>query len=185
MPNKDANKGDARRWIMIIALFVALAAGLWYPAHNERTALQQRIDKAQQELGVDLAATSGLSQLEMQVRQMKQQMSGAQRYIPQQDEMSEVLRSLTTALSNQGVQQREVVAGTPRHDANYSATPITLEFESDFHAAYQVLREMESLPRLMRVEQFRLQANVRQPTGRLRVHLQLSAFFASQQEDGR
>ncbi|MFW6059170.1 MAG: type 4a pilus biogenesis protein PilO [Phycisphaeraceae bacterium] len=171
--------GEWKRLALVAVLAVVLAVGVWLPAHHRRVALQERIAEARRELGRDLVDTRNLPELHRRVRKLHATLEGAQRYVPQEDEQDQLLRDLTEAMRAHAVVDPELVVHETRELAGYSVVPMRIEFRSSFPAAFGVLQRIESMSRLVRVDEFQLEpVRKERADSPLRVTLKLSTFLA-------
>jgi Tfp pilus assembly protein PilO len=171
-------RDQVKTLIVFAILLVGFSVGLWLPARAERARLQERIDSARDTLGMDLAQSKGLVKLHQVVTELRQTCNGAQQYVPQEDEMADVLRGLTESLVEMGVREQEVTTREVKHFAHYSVIPLELNFHSSFPMAYEVLRQIESRPRLIRIDNLEIQGDLQKPQQPLEIHLELSTFFS-------
>lgn len=167
---------------IVAGLLVALGAGVWVPAHASRSDLHERIEKAKRELGLDGAGAEELRRLNSDVLNLRDLTSQSQRYVPSEDELAEVLRALTESMATFGVTVHEVIVSDPQHFRDYSLIPVKIEFSGTFPAAYGVLRQIESMPRLLRVDD--LQMDGARGGNGVSVMVQLSTFFSPQDTEG-
>jgi Tfp pilus assembly protein PilO len=170
---------DRDEWKVLAALaviVVAFAIGIWLPARSERAGLHERIEHAENQLA-KARASPDLSTWHEAVSTLRRELQGAQRRVPQDDELSRVLRGITNALNERGVRRQEVVTQEIERLDAYNVIPITVNFQGSFMDAYHVMERVEQMPRLIQVEQL----HVKKPNDgaeALAVHMELSTFFA-------
>lgn len=160
-------------------LLLAFGIGIYLPAYYQRSKIHERIDAAKAELGIDPAALAGLNRYHTRVIALREEVSGAQRYVPQVEEIASVLRGLTQSLDAHDTAQPEVLTGAARRFADYSVVPVSLRFEAPFPAAFGVLDRIESMPRLIRIDELHFQADARRLDAPMSVQLELSTFFST------
>ena len=161
-----------------VVLLAAFIAGVLAPLHAKRVTYQQRIDQARKTLDSELAQTKGLAKLNSDVASLRQVINGAQQYVPQQDELADMLRGLSEALDAYGVSEREVKTQTTLHYAKYSVIPISVKYRASFPAVFGVLRRIEQMQRLIRVDQLQVRNESDDPLEPLDIELSLSTFIA-------
>lgn len=176
-------RDELRTLAVVLVLFVLFGVGVWLPARQHRADLRQHIEEARDTLGIDLADTHGLASLHQQVIALRQTVRGAQRYVPRQDELDSLLRSLTEAMNAYGVAEQEIVSQRVEHFAHYSVVPMRIDFHGTFPSTFGVLKQIEAMPRLIRIEELELEQAQQSPGEELSVTLQLSAFVAGDQEE--
>ena len=163
----------------LAAFFVV---GLWLPHFVQEHSIQDRIAALKAELEQDRGASRGLTNLAKEVGQIKQIVDNAPKYVPQQDEQAEMLRQLTTELTNQHVADQETLTQPVVNGTDYSMLPLTLNFRGEFPAVFNFLKNVEAMPRMVQVNNLSLQA----PTGKLgqplTVRIELCTFFAPSTE---
>jgi hypothetical protein len=174
---------EIKPWVIAGAVLGGLFIGVWYPYHHLRSQMQRQIDEARVELGLSLDGSDDWTTLPTHVAMLRERTRGAQKYVPQQDEIAEVLRGLTTSLDAHGVTRPEVTTKKAKHFADYSVIPVSVQFTAQFPETFGVLKRLESLPRLIRIERLELESNARERWAPLTVGLELSTFF-SQADDG-
>ncbi len=169
--------GELKRLALLAVLFVAFGMGLWWPAHNERQELQQRIDAARLKLDRNYAGASELPMLHRRVMQLGKTLEGAQRYVPQKDELDHLLRDLTTAMQTHHVKNAELVTSETKAFAGYSLVPMALQFEASFPQVFGVLDRVESMSRLVRIDELEVEPKDKAEGSPLTVKIKLSTFF--------
>ncbi len=176
---------DRRRVLMVVAA-VGLVCGLgvYLPARHTRAGLEARAEQARQEIGYDASKTS-LRELHDQVAELRLGSHETQRYVPRTDELAEVLRGLTESLQAFGATVHEVVVGDIRHHRDYSTIPMKLRFDGSFPGAYGVLKQIEAMNRLIRVERLSLDTSVSDASSPVRVDLELTTFYTPDRDPGK
>lgn len=171
------DKGDLKRLAVAAGVMVVLMAVLWLPGALERRELSQRIEQAEQSLQGELADVQLLGPLSEQVAELHTTIAEAPHHVPPRDELDELLRGLTEALEAFDLQQQEIVTDrTQRHD-DHSVSRVRVRFEGGFPATYGVLQQIESMPRLVRIDRVSFEPASSDIGGPLRVDIELSSFF--------
>ena len=179
-----AKFSEIKWWVIGAAILCGLTFGLWYPYHRVRVDTQQKIDTARKELGLSPDGSDDWTTLPTNVAMLREQTTGAQKYVPQEDEIAEVLRGLTESLDAHGVRQPEVITKKIKHFEDYSVIPVSLQFTAGFTETYGVLKRLESLPRLIRIDELEVESNSRKRRAPLTVVLELSTFFSKVSDGG-
>lgn len=185
MPDKQkASKGHATiAFAVLMVLGLGVAPLIFH--HVETRSLQQRIDAAESELGVDHADVQNVEELRRAVKDLEARLAGSQQYVPESPELAQALRGITEALNGVAPNERSIETQPTRHYQRYSVTPLFVRFEGDFFSVYGTLRSIEELARLFRVERLAIRRESRrdsQEDPRTRVDLELSTFYTPGKE---
>ncbi|MBB6430031.1 type 4a pilus biogenesis protein PilO [Algisphaera agarilytica] len=180
---------DKSQWMVMGAIGFMLAAfalGVWLPESKKVAGYQERIASAEEELGPSFFEPAMMDQRVNEVEALKQELSNATRYVPNRPELASVLRSLSQAVESQGVSEQSLQTRETRRHLHYSEIPLTLEFEDTFTASYGVLEQIESLPRLVRVDAMNMRVLDRdgseQTSPVMQTTLRLSSFYTGAEE---
>jgi len=167
---------------VVVALAGVFAFAVWMPANRKSQALDRRIDAAKSELGMTPVAKDELIQLNSAVTELRAVVNGAQQYVPIDDEIAHVVRGVNEALKAHGVTEQEMVTRQAQRYAHYNTIPISIEYESSFPVVFGALREIEKMPRLIRVDRLGIMGDSDDPAEPLEVHMELSTFYSRGQE---
>lgn len=171
----------------IITLVFTL--GVWWPQMRELSEQRTRIDVAQEKLGPTFNQAASVSSREHDVVALREALDASSRYVPREQELAELLRSLTQAVQDQGLTEQQVEAREVRQYKNYGVIPADLQISGSFDAVYSVIEAIENLPRLVRLDAMNLR--VAEPrrgeaaTGQVHASLRLSTFFGGGMEEAR
>lgn len=177
---------DQWKFVAVLSvLLMGFGIGIYLPAHYQRAKIQKRIDIAKAELGLDPAAAANMSRYHTRVVALREEVSGAQRYVPRVEEIASVLRGLTRSLDAYEASQPEVLTREAREYADYSVVPVSLRFDGSFPAAFGVLDRIESMPRLIRIDELHFQADPKHLDAPMSVRLELSTFYSTGDEGSR
>ncbi|MEM1109402.1 MAG: type 4a pilus biogenesis protein PilO [Planctomycetota bacterium] len=187
MPNKKNNK---MQWVVagvIVTMVVVFTLGVLLPELRKISEYEERIVLAQEELGPSFLEPTVMDQKLNEVEELKEELNTSTRYVPDRPELASVLRSLTEVVESQGISdQRLQVRETKRHK-HYAELPLSLEFEDTFSSTFGVLKQIESLPRLVRLEAMNLRVVERDPSSasapRMQASLRLSSFYIHGEEE--
>ena len=168
---------------VMAALGVAFGLFAWMPARAESRSYTQRIEAARAHLGPQTQGDA-LAERDRSVRDLQAEINEQDRYVPAGPELASVLRSLTRAVRDRGIQEHELETLETAEFARYSVIPARLAFQSDFGQAFNVLTDIEAMPRLIRVDQLELRAqrdgDTSNPT--LDATMRLSTFHSTDPE---
>lgn len=161
--------------------------GVWLPENRKVTGFQERIAAAEEKLGPNFNQPAALASQREQVDELRDQVDASDRHIPANPELAELLRSLTEAVKAQRIGDQEFQTQANRDHRHYSEVPVELELRGRFEAAYDVLEQIETMPRLIRVDAMNLRLiddghAMREP--RMHAAFRLSGFYTERQEGG-
>jgi len=164
-------------------LAVVFALVLWLPLHLRSQQLSERIEHAEEQLGFDRQSTAGLGRLANDVVKLEQIVNGAQKYVPEQAELADFLRNLSTELNDIEVRDREVETLSIVDSKHYSIIPVNLRFRSSFPKVYLLLKQIESHRRLIRVNRLEIDTeNDADADGLMSVRMELATFYSSPED---
>lgn len=169
---------------VVLALGALFAFAVWMPARERSAELDRRISQARDELGMTAVARDELTRLNNRVVELRQVVQGAQRYVPATDEIAQVVRGINEALRKQGVTEQEMIARPSQRFADYSEIPLTVEYQASFPDVFGALQQIESMPRLIRLDRLQLRSFPEAPAQPLEVHMQMTTFYSRQAEGG-
>ncbi|MEO0514511.1 MAG: type 4a pilus biogenesis protein PilO [Planctomycetota bacterium] len=182
-------RNDRAQWIVLgsIGLLCAVfSLAVWYPESRKLAAYHERIVEAQEELGPSFFEPAMMGKRVNEVESLKEDINSSARFVPQRPELASVLRSLTQAVETGGVTDQSIQTRESKQHKHYAELPISLEFEDTFSAAYGVLEQIESLPRLVRVEALNLRVidrdGAQQAAPIMQASLRLSSFYTGGEE---
>lgn len=180
---------DRSQWIVsgsIVAMIAVFSVGVWFPESRNLAEYNERIVQAQEELGPSFYEPAMMNKRMNEVETLKEKADSSARFVPERSELASVLRSLTHAVESQGVQDQMFQTREAKEYKHYVEMPLQLEFEDTFAAVYGVLEQIESLPRLVRVETINLRMldreNVQQAAPVMQASLRLSSFYTGREE---
>jgi len=78
--------------------------------------------------------------------------------IPVDSDVAGLMRDFSAMLDELGLTRRELTTGVPRQLDEASSMPMSMNLEGNFPQIYEAARYIESLPRLVRVQRFRVQS---------------------------
>jgi len=177
------------QWIVfgLIAVLVAVfSLGVWLPESRKLAGYQERIVTAQEQLGPSFFEPAMMDKRMTEVQALKDEISSSARYVPERSELAPVLRALTEAVESRGVDNQRFQARESKHYKHYAELPLSLEFEDTFDVVYGVLQEIESLPRLVRLEAMSLRVLDRDRKQEIspvmQASLRLNSFYTAREE---
>jgi Tfp pilus assembly protein PilO len=178
------NRDTARLWSALIGLIVLFAAAVLLPFGIRDARLQTRIDAARDDLGIADVDNAGLVRLHGEVQDLRAQVAGRGQSIPDEQEISLVLKDLSQLINAPGVSGQEIVTDKAKYFADYNILPVKIQFNAPFATAFDLVKRIETLSRVVRIDQLNVEAEPDYPRQPLTINLELSAFFASQDNGG-
>lgn len=172
------NRETLKTSAVLLGLLVLFAGGVLVPYHFRDAALHKRIDAARLTLGIGEVDNAGLVRLYEEVKALREELGGGQ-YIPVEAETSAVLQDLSGLINAPGVSGQEIVTLKSGYYADYNILPVKIQFDAPFATAFDLIKRIEQLSSVVRVDRLEVQARPGYPRQPLTVNLELSAFFMS------
>jgi Tfp pilus assembly protein PilO len=184
---------DQIRVVLILAALVALFIFAAYrpslaTAQNVRADIQRQ--KAQ--LGIAQNESRDLVRLVKNVEELRASLSGAQQYIPNENELADLLRNLSQTLDAQQVTGKELQTKAVIRGADYNVMPVDLKFTGSSKAVTNFITALETMPRLIRIDKLEVTCERNRPakdteksSDHLKIHMELSTFFSDAAEGTR
>ncbi len=168
---------------VILGLLALFVGGVLVPYSFRDASLNKRIDAARSTLGIGEVDHAGLVRLYDQVQALRDELGGGQ-HIPGEAETSTVLQDLSGLINAPGVTGQEIVTLKSGYYADYNILPVKIQFDAPFATAFDLVKRIERLPSVVRVDQLEVQAQPAYPSWPLTVNLELSVFFMSDPSGG-
>lgn len=182
---------SARLNLAFVAIVLISAGGFavgmvvpgWRELESERDRIGVELDQAQQAQ----AAVSDMTAMYSNVLQLKEREFQLWERIPVEPRVSEFANGLVKSLATLGITQSDIqqelaknvdetkLPETLRLASNITVLPMTIKFDANFNQVAQFLDAIAAMPRLVHVDDLRLQNNESKP-GRLRVAIVLHAY---------
>ena len=164
------------RWAGAI-LVVAVITPLWftqtmYPfTHASRQQTVQNLEQRHQELSRDLEKARllvrNLERVEREYETLHEQWRVASTLLPEQNEMSDLLRKVTAAGTQSGVEFKLFKPDPVMAREFYTDNPVSVRIEGGFHQTGVFLSRLANLNRIVNVDRLRMEALDQQGDGRL------------------
>jgi len=171
-------------WGALVGLIVLFVGSVLVPFGIRDARLQTRIDAARADLGIGETDNAGLARLYTEVQRLREQATGRGQLIPNEDEIPLVLQDLSGLINAPGVTGQEIVTDKAGYYADYNILPVKIQFNAPFATAFDLVKRIETLSRVVRVDRLNIEAGPDYPRRPLVVNLKLSAFFASRANGG-
>ena len=163
--------------VVLLGLFVAF---IWKPQRKEMAELEVSIEGSKATLGMNENSTAMLTSQYREVERLRGELEGSQRRVPSRDELADVLSGLTRALRENRLHEQEVLARPFIDYASYSVMPMVMDFSGNFPETFGVLRSIEQMSRLIRIDRLTVTEKPGKQEGeaRLAIHMELSTFYS-------
>lgn len=178
-------KSELLKTTLTLAGMVAVFAGCVLVPYGLRDArFQKDVDQAREQLGINEVDNAGLVRLYEQVQELRDEMEDRGRYVPDEDQISLVIKDLSQLINAAGVSGQEFVTSKPDYYADYNIMPVKIQFNAPFATAYDLVGQVETLSRVVRIDHLSVTAGPDYPVQPLTVNLELSAFFVNDRQGG-
>jgi len=173
---------DQIRVMMVLGVTMAVfILAFWLPNHLHENRLHAELDVANKSLHQVNHNPQALAGMMRQVTDLRMLTHQSQKYVPQTDELADLLRKLSMELRDQQVIGQEVQTGSIVHGDKYSVIPITLRFQGSFPAVFGFLQRIESMRRMIRITRLEIDGDAQRVNQPLSVRVELYTFFMKPQ----
>ncbi len=139
-----------------IAVAVVFTLGVYLPQSRQTKRLRDETLQLKSELASQQTKLAGAAQLYDAVQRSAARQAGFDRAIPPQDELGDFLENIDQIARQSGLGEMNVVPSDVVEGANLNCHPIEMNFRGDLAGIYGFLRQIESLPRIVRVQRLEL-----------------------------
>lgn len=171
-----------RQRIVVFVVVVAIGAGyylgVWRPLQNRRADLQARIDDQRRQTFLDRQAVQDLPELRRTIEQLRQIVDQDNRNVPRSPELGDLLRRIAAEMAAQNLKDPETQTEPMVTGARFTIIPFSLRFEGRSDQVFAFVRSIESMRRLVRIDDLTIDADPVSPDQPLSVRIKLSAFAA-------
>lgn len=165
---------------VIAGMLVLFAAGVLLPYGLRDAKLKQEINTARDQLGINGVENAGLVKLYNEVEALRKKLDGRGQYIPDEDGIAKVLQDFSGLTNAPGVSGQETNQLESNYYADYNIMPVRIQFSAPALTAYDMVKRIETLSRVVRIDHFTIEADTEYPRQPLTVNLELSAFFTAE-----
>src|SRR6266545_1378324 len=155
--------------IIVSALFACAALGVFffshllpfnYPNQRERIeVLKAEYEKKSTELARAKATVADLPRFEAEYEQLHQRWSLAAELLPTDRQVSALLRKITLAAQQTGVQFVTFRPSGPKNEQYYTEMPLQISVSGGYHQIGSFLAELANLRRIITVANVKLKVN--------------------------
>uniref|UniRef100_A0A832MJL5 Pilus assembly protein PilO n=1 Tax=Eiseniibacteriota bacterium TaxID=2212470 RepID=A0A832MJL5_UNCEI len=174
MVNVDL-KNPAVQKILLASLVVASLLGVFffthflpfgYPAQRDRiVALKADYEKKSTDLARARATVADLPRFEAEYEQLHQRWELAAELLPADRQSAALLRKITLAAQQTGVQFVSFRPAAPKGEQYYTELPLQISVNGGYHQVGSFLAELANLRRIVTVANVKLKQNVGNTTG--------------------
>lgn len=167
----------------VALLTVAGTAGLWLPIMHRSSQITAEIRKLEADLAKPSDSPERIETLRQQAEQLERRGAGRTAEIPDEAGVADLVKSISARLDAMNLPKREITTGATRQLDEASTLPVTMMLEGPFLSIVDMVREIEGLPRLVRVQRVRIARTDRgkfeDAGNQLRADLVLDAFYGA------
>lgn len=176
-----------RTTAVLSAGFLALAgagAGLLvWPAYAGMRGHSREIARLRTELAKPTSDPEVIAALASELESLRALGEARMTPIPLDADIAGLMEDLSGALEGLGIDRREITTGSTKLFDEASSLPVSVSLQGEFLKVYGLVRHLEELPRLVRVERLRVStgqggAVTAGAGGDLRAEINLEVFFA-------
>lgn len=173
-------------WVAMVAVGVGLFI---VPAVRSRADLEMRIENLRIELAKPNAGPEAIEELSRDRASLMAFGAGRMTPIPSESDVGGLIESLTRTLSDEGLQDRDITTRPSKSLEGANALPVTVAVTGEFPRIFDTLARIESMPRLVRVERMRVQAEdqhagARGRAPKVRAEMLIEVFYTPKTEVG-
>ncbi len=175
------------RELVYLLVLVAVAGGSWFygivpvqaniAEYREQTAAREATLAALDE------AKARYPDFDAEIKRLEEAMATFSEKLPERRETAAIIRGITEIAAKHDLAVRTVKPAPQLASAGYIELPIRLEIRGDFDGFYNLIREIEELPRITRMPAMSLERNSGGDDGSVDAKLTLSIFFENDGTD--
>jgi len=177
------DRGTVKTAVALGVLLLVFVGAVIVPTSIRSSRYQARIDQAREELGIGEVDMASLERLRRQVADKRTLVDDTGQNIPDELELARVLRDLSELINAPGVKDQQIITDQTKLYADYSIMPVRMQFSAPFATVFDLLRRIETLQYVVRIDKLDVEAEPDYPSQPLLVNLELNAFFAAVQEE--
>ncbi len=172
---------------VVLGLTAAFSLGLLVPGLEKLKEARAEVAVEAQKVKADQQKVGDVSKLFASIMELDEQMQDFRNRLPADRDFGEFLRDLSNSLLETGVQNYAVQPRPPRdvdptrlppalvQTQGTTILPVSISFDSGFHAVFEFLTRIEEMPRLTHVETISLVNDERNP-GNVKVEIMLHTY---------
>ena len=168
------------QWTMTLVMVTMVGGFLLFgfrPASQRQGHLKSELVSRSHQLEQNQARAQNLPILAMEVDRLRLKLERFNKKLPKTTELGEFIRDLTQVSQQYTVRKLVHQPGTVKRQDLYGEIPITMSFEADFQNVFSFLRQLEDMPRLIRVKN--LSVKCKDPKlGHVDVNMAMNSYFS-------
>lgn len=176
MPNVDLKNPAVQKGVLSGLLSAGLLGVFFfthllpfaYPVQRERVnALKGEYERKQTDLARARATVADLPRFEAEFDALHDRWQYASELLPTDRQLGSLLRRITLAGQETGVQFVRFRPAAPKTETYYTEMPVQIAVNGGYHQVGSFLAELSNLPRIVTVSEMKLKANADQATDAL------------------
>lgn len=176
-----ARKERADKQTLLWAAGIATGMGLLlslvtWPQFEQMHALRRDIEAARSDSRQGQAGAATLRKLDEELQRLSEEASDFSRKLPERDELGPFLEQLAHRAELRRLFSKEVRPGNPETGDKVVSLPIDWNVSGPFDQVFGLLRDIESLPRLTRIERLNVALD-REEAAKVTADIRLRVFF--------
>lgn len=166
----------------ILVVGVALVAYQYMikPANEHLGEAKLRVSAKLEKLKEFKEATAAAENLTKQLEQLQEAIAFFESKLPPTSEIHKVLKNVTVIAQQQGLLPKAIKTEKMENNSGYVEQPLKMELVGNFNSFYSFLLELEKLPRIMKINQLKLEKQKDQE-GQITADLTVSIYFQNKQ----
>lgn len=167
-------KGLDKRTLCWTAGVLAAVAGYYWlaagPQFNRLGQVAAAIDREHSEIAIGSSSPRSIALLQDEVERLTQRTVGFEEMIPQDAELGDLLQKLAEFTQAHALRPDTIKPGSPMSCAEVAAMPIMLRVHGPFKDIFELIKDIERMPRLTQMQRCKLTAdsdNMEQVTAEL------------------
>ena len=172
------------REILYLLVLAAVTGGAWHfgiaPVRANTAEFRARADAREATLARLEQAKARYPDFDAEIQRLEAAMSTFAQKLPERKETAAIIRGITEIATANQLVVSTVKPAAQQASAGYVELPIKLEIRGDFDGFYNLIREIEELPRITRMPAMSLERADRGDDGAVSAKLTLSIFFENE-----
>lgn len=180
------------REIVITALLMCIPLVAWklvFVPNNTRNAdMLKQIEQKQAKLRELNLATATIGDLKTEIHELSKAIGFFQTKLPNQQEIDKILQEVwrlaeANNLTTKSIRTKTRPTGTRRFsDVVEGEQPIAVQLEGDFKGLYSFLLALENQPRIMRIQNMKIEKLKKGEEGMVKANFVMSIFFEANEK---
>jgi type IV pilus assembly protein PilO len=168
------------RELIFLTVMLGLLGSSWFLIFKKnnirRDQLRADTEYKQKALNNLKQSTQQIGNLNRKIEDLHKAIEFFESKLPQEKEIAEILDQLSKLAEANSLHARTFKTLKTERNANYSEQPIQLSISGDFYGFYSFLLQLETLPRITRINQMKLE-KISERDGEMQAEVTLSIFF--------